>query len=169
MGFFHQFLWGLVQIKIFSMLITKIIMIFAEFAYLPRSLGLKIARFRKFSHFLGVFKNFCKFRNFDARTFYSPSNERSWAPLCKKYKFISARIYRKKVRELRKLQKVRKLQKCLDRNARQIKKNVSPNSFIISNNNILGYQNYQICCCLKQLPVLERSSNSRKFTILPIS
>ena len=82
----------------------------------------------------------CKFRNFEARNYYNPSNERSWAALSKKYKFISARIYRKKVTAHRKLQKVRKSQKCLDRNARQIaKNNLSPKNFMILNKNILGY------------------------------
>ena len=82
-------------------------------------------RFRTFSHVFCVFWKLCKFRNFEARNFYNPSNERSWAPLSKKYKFISARIYRKKVTAHRKLQKVRKSQKCLDRNACQIAKKQS--------------------------------------------
>ena len=122
MGFFHQFLWGLVQIKNFSMLITKIIMIFAENKNPDRSFGLKLGSFRKFSHFFHAFWNFRKFRNFYARNFHSSSNERSWAPLFRKCYPVRTRIYRKKVTALRKLQKVSISQKCLDRNTRKIEK-----------------------------------------------
>jgi len=69
--------------------------------------------FCTFSHIFWIFFKLCKFCNFEARNFYHPSNERSWAPLSEKYKFISARIYRKKVTAHRKSAKSVKIAKVV--------------------------------------------------------
>ncbi len=117
-------------LDIFYMLISKIDTILSYLENSACYMGGKHFRFRTFSHVFCSFWKWCKFRNFEARNFYYPSNERSWAPLSKRYKFISGRIYIKKVTAHRKLQKVRKSQKCLDRNARQIEKqSLSPKTF----------------------------------------
>lgn len=122
-GFFVKLFQGHLYLGIFDMLNTKIMMIFAENKPLYRTATLKIAPFRKFSHFFTLSEIFVNFLILMLET-STVAQMKGLEPLFPENAilFIRTRIYRKKVTALRKLQKVSISQKCLDRNTRKIEK-----------------------------------------------